>query len=48
MQFKSSELFWRYFERLKDLLTQCSYHGIEKWRQYQIRYNSLDYQIKTS
>ena len=33
MQFKKelSEPFWRYFKRFKDLLVQCSHHGIEKW-----------------
>ena len=31
MQFKqeSSEPFWKYFERFKDLLAQCPHHGIE-------------------
>ena len=45
MQFKqeSSEPFWKYFERFKDLLAQCPHHGIEKWRQRQILYDGLDY-----
>ena len=30
-----------------DLLAQCPHHGIEKWRQYQILYDGLDYQTKT-
>ena len=49
MQFKqkSSELFWRHFERFKDLLVQCPHHGIVKWRQCQILYDSLDYSTKT-
>ena len=49
MQFKQkpSEPFWRYFERFKDLLVQCPHHGIEKWRQYQFFYDSLDYCTKT-
>ena len=49
MQFKqeSSEPFWKYFERFKDLLAQCPHHGIEKWRQCQILYDGLDYQTKT-
>ena len=49
MQFRQepSELFWRYFERFKDLLAQCPHHGVEKWRQCQILYDGLDYQTKT-
>ena len=49
MQFKKepSEPFWRYFERFNDLLGQCSHHGIEKRRQCQILYDSLDYSTKT-
>ena len=49
MQFKleSNEPFWRYFERFKDLLAQCPHHIIEKWQQYQILYDGLDYQTKT-
>ena len=49
MQFRqdSSETFWKYFERFKDLLTQCPYHNIKKWRQCQILYDGLDYQTKT-
>jgi len=45
MQFKkeTSEPFWRYFKYFKDLLTQCPHHGIEKWRECQIFYDSLDY-----
>ena len=32
MQFKQeiNEPFWKYFERFKDLLSQCPHHGIEK------------------
>ena len=49
MQFKQeqNEPFWRYFERFKDFLTQCPHHGVEKWWQYQILYDGLDYQTKT-
>jgi len=49
MQFmqEPSEPFWRYFERFKDLLVQCSHHGIEKWRQCQILYDGLDYSTNT-
>ena len=49
MQFKleTSEPFWKYFERFKDLLAQCPHHGKEKWWQCQILYNGLDYQSKT-
>jgi len=43
---EQSELFWRYFERFKDLLAQCPHHGVEKWCQCQILYDGLDYQIK--
>jgi len=48
MQFRQeqSEPFWRYYERFKDLLAQCPHHGVEKWRQYQIPYDGLDYQTK--
>ena len=48
MQFKQepSEPFWRYFEQFKDFLAQYSHHGMEKWRQCQILYDSLDYQTK--
>jgi len=49
MQFKqeTNEPFWKYFERFKDLLAQYPHHGIEKWRQYQILYDGLDYQTMT-
>ena len=49
IQFKqeTSEPFWKYFERFKDLLAQCPHHGIEKSRQCQILYDGLDYQTKT-
>ena len=49
MQFKKepNEPFWRYFERIKDLLVQCAHHGIEKWRHCQILYDGLDYSTKT-
>ena len=49
IQFKQepSEPFWRYFERFKDLLVQCSHHEKEKWRQCQILYDGLDYSTKT-
>ena len=49
MQFKqeANGPFWKYFEYFKDLLAQCLHHGVEKWRQYQILYDGLDYQIKT-
>ena len=42
-----SEPFWRYFERFKDLLVQCSHHEIEKWRQCQIAYDGLEYSTRT-
>jgi len=33
MQFRqeTNEPFRKYFERFKDLLAQCTHHGIEKW-----------------
>ena len=43
---ETNEPFWKYFELFKDLLAQCSHHGIEKWRQWQILYDRLDYQTK--
>ena len=48
MQLKQepNEPFWRYFERFKDLLVQCPHDEIEKWRQYQILYDGLDYSTK--
>ena len=42
-----NKLFWKYFERFKDLLVQCPHHGLEQLRLCQILYNSLDYQNKT-
>ena len=49
MQFKQEthELFWKYFENFKDLLTHCHHHSIEKWQQCQVLYDGLDYQNKT-
>ena len=49
MQLKQelSEPIWRYFEHFNDLLAQCHHHGIEKWWQYRILYDDLDYQTKT-
>ena len=44
MQFRQEP---RYFERFKDHLAQCPYHGVEKWHQCQILYDDLDYQTKT-
>ena len=48
MQYRQEtiEPFWKYFERFKDLLAQCPHHGIEKWHQYQILFDGLDYQTK--
>ena len=43
---EQSEQFWRDFELFKDFLAQCAHHGVEKWHQYQILYNGLDYQTK--
>jgi len=34
------------FEHFKNLLAHCPHHDIEKWRQYQILYDDLDYQTK--
>jgi len=42
-----NKLFWKYFERFKDLLVQCPHHGIDKWHVCQILYDSLDYQNRT-
>ena len=42
-----NEPFWKYFEHFKDLLVQCSHHGVEKWWLCQILYDGLDYQNKT-
>ena len=49
LQFKqtANEPFWKYFERFKDLLTQCPHHGTEKWRLCQALYDGLEYQTKT-
>jgi len=49
MQFKQeqNESFWRYFERFKNLLAQYTHYSVEKWRQCQILYDDLDYQVKT-
>ena len=44
---ETTEPFWKSFERFSDLLAQCSYHGLEKWRLCQILYDGLDYQNKT-
>ena len=41
-----SEPFWRYLERFKDLLAQCSHHAIEKWRLCQIIYEGVEYNSK--
>ena len=49
MQYRqeTNEPFWKYFEWFKDLLAKYPHHRIEKWRQYQILYDRLDYQTKT-
>ena len=44
---RDKEPFWRYLERLKDLLTQCPHHAIEKWCLCQIIYEGVDYNSKT-
>jgi len=48
LQFKqtANEPFWKYFERFKDLLAQCS-SWIEKWPLCQSLYDGLKYQTKT-
>jgi len=48
MQYRqeTNEPFWKYFKRFKNLLAQCSHHGIEKWWQCQILYDELEYQTK--
>jgi len=44
---ESNEPFWKHFECFNNLLAQRPHHGVEKWRQYQILYDGLDYQNKT-
>ncbi|XP_074342937.1 uncharacterized protein LOC141680673 [Apium graveolens] len=39
---KENESFWKYFDRFKNLLSQCPHHGIEKWRLCKIVYEALD------
>ena len=39
---KEKESFWKYFDRFKNLLSQCPHHGIEKWRLCKIIYEALD------
>jgi len=48
LQFKqiADEIFWKYFERFKDLLAQCPHFEIEKWRLCQALYDGLEYQTK--
>ena len=41
---KENESFWKYFDRFKNLLSQCPHHGIEKWRLCKIVYEALDSQ----
>ena len=43
----ASESFWKYFDRFKNLLTQCPHHGIETWRLCQIIYEGLDSNFQT-
>ena len=38
---KENESFWKYFDRFKNLLSQCPHHGIEKWRLCKIVYEAL-------
>ena len=40
------EPFWKYFERFKDLLTQCPHHGMDKWALCQIIYEGLNSKSK--
>ena len=48
LQFKqtTNEPFGKYFERFKNLLSQCPHHGIEKWWLCQALYDGLEYQTK--
>ncbi|WOG86434.1 hypothetical protein DCAR_0205638 [Daucus carota subsp. sativus] len=41
---KENESFWIFFDRFKNLLSQCPHHGIEKWRLCKIVYEALDSQ----
>ena len=43
----AGESFWKYFDRFKNLLTQCPHHGIETWRLCQIIYEGLDSNSRT-
>ena len=43
----AGESFWKYFDRFKNLLTQCPHHGIEIWRLCQIIYEGLDSNSRT-
>jgi len=36
------ELFWKYFDRFKNLLAQCSHHDLDQARLYQIVYEGPD------
>ncbi|XP_074351553.1 uncharacterized protein LOC141690673 [Apium graveolens] len=39
---KENEYFWKYFDRFKNVLSQCPHHEIEKWRLCKIVYEALD------
>ncbi|XP_063942447.1 uncharacterized protein LOC135150236 [Daucus carota subsp. sativus] len=41
---RENESFWKFFDRFKNLLSQCPHHGIEKWRLCKIVYEALDSQ----
>jgi len=41
------ESFWKYLDRLKNLLSQCPYHGLDQARLCQIIYEGLDQQYRT-
>ncbi|XP_063938052.1 uncharacterized protein LOC135147928 [Daucus carota subsp. sativus] len=44
MPIPKNESFWKFFNRFKNLLSQCPHHGIEKWRLCKIVYEALDSQ----
>jgi len=41
------ESFWKYFDRFKNLLAQCSYHSLDQAHLCQIVYEGLDQQTRT-
>jgi hypothetical protein len=46
-QQKPRESFWKYFERFRDLLTQCPHHGLDRVQLVGIIYEGVDIATKT-